>query len=99
MYGYIVRNIMNTLLQSGIHINSNKCKYFTAKGMLIMTEAGILEIILKVLSEEHGYSTRGQKTCTVLHGILVFFIKVCSIYHVNCKALESHLPNLINTAL
>lgn len=62
MYGYIVRNIMNTLLQSGIHINSNKCKYFTAKGMLIMTEAGILEIILKVLSEEHGYSTRGQKT-------------------------------------
>jgi len=30
---------------------------------------GILEIILKVLSEEHGYSTRGQKTCTVLHSI------------------------------
>lgn len=64
MYGYIVRNIMNTLLQSGININSNKCKYFPAKGMLIMTEAGILET-----------------------GIPVFFIKVCSIYHVNCKTI------------
>lgn len=63
------------------------------------TEVGILEIMLKVLAEEHGYSTRGQKTCTVLHGIPVFFIKVCSIYHVNCKTLESHLPNLKNTVL